>query len=183
METRSEWDERKWVVNESQLKKLFRTCHQCGVAIADKTVIRSGSQIKVEWTCLNSHHDKWISCPDVQGMGQNNLQIPAAILLTGTTFTEINQWAKLLNLQLPKKTQYNDVQNKYLFPVVHQAYEEHRQNLMQEVMQLKADGNAIELSGDARSDSPGIFEMECNDNGMGMRKVMVNVITLVFLFN
>ncbi|XP_063077476.1 uncharacterized protein LOC134467554 [Engraulis encrasicolus] len=155
LETQSDWDERKWIVNESHLMKLFRTCHKCGVAIAEKKVIRLGSQIKVEWTCLNSHSERWTSCPDAQGMGQNNLLIPAAVLFTGTTFTEINQWARMLNLQLPKKTQFYDVQKKYLFPVIHKAYEEQQQNLIQQVMQLKADGNAIELSGDARSDSPG----------------------------
>lgn len=168
LETQSDWDERKWIVNESHLMKLFRTCHKCGVAIAEKKVIRLGSQIKVEWTCLNSHSERWTSCPDAQGMGQNNLLIPAAVLFTGTTFTEINQWARMLNLQLPKKTQFYDVQKKYLFPVIHKAYEEQQQNLIQQVMQLKADGNAIELSGDARSDSPGklFCYLKCNVMGM-----------------
>lgn len=164
-ETQSEWDDRKWIVHESHLMRLFRTCHKCGIAIAEKKVTQSGSQIKVDWTCLNGHHDKWSSCPDTRGMAQNNLLVPAAVLFTGTTFTEIHEWAKLLNLQLPKKTQYYSVQSNYLFPVIHQAYKEHQLNLIQRTMQVKAEGNPIELCGDARSDSPGnitlVFEIEC----------------------
>lgn len=154
-ETQSEWDDRKWIVNESHLMKLFRTCHKCGVAIIDRKVNKLGSQIKVQWTCLNAHHDTWASCPDVGGMGENNLLVPAAVLFTGTTFTEIHEWARLLNLQIPKKTQYYSVQSNYLFPVIHQAYKEHQQNLIQRIMQLKAEGKPVELCGDARSDSPG----------------------------
>ncbi|CAM4425782.1 unnamed protein product [Leuciscus chuanchicus] len=154
-EMQSEWDDRKWIVNESHLMRLFSNCHKCGVAINEKKVTKLGSQIKVEWTCLNDHHDKWASSPDARGMGQNNLLIPAAILFTGTTFTEIHEWARLLNLQLPKKTQYYSVQSNYLFPVIHQAYKEHQEKLIQRIMQVQAEGKPVELCGDARSDSPG----------------------------
>lgn len=105
-ETQSEWDDRKWIVHESHLMRLFRTCHKCGIAITEKKVTKSGSQIKVERTCKNGHNDKWSSCPDTRGMAQNNLLVPAAVL-----FTEIQEWAKLLSLQLPKKTQYYSVQS------------------------------------------------------------------------
>ena len=44
----------KW--NESTLMTLFRTCHTCGVPITDKTVTTTGSQLKIEWTCLNNHY-------------------------------------------------------------------------------------------------------------------------------
>ena len=39
--------------------------------------------------------------------------------------------------------------------LLHHAYKNHQQHLMQRVFQEKAEGKAIELCGDARSDSPG----------------------------
>lgn len=62
-----------------------------------------------------------------------------------------------MNLQLPKKTQYYSAQSNYLLLVIHQAYKEHQQNLIQRIMQVKAEGKPFELCGDAsRSDSPGL---------------------------
>ncbi|KAJ8346555.1 hypothetical protein SKAU_G00279560 [Synaphobranchus kaupii] len=125
-----EWDERKWVVNESRLMALFRSCQRCGIPIEDIKVSKHASQIKVEWRCLNGHQDKWSSCPDTRGMAENNLLISSATLFTGTTYTEIVDWARLLNLQIPQKTQYYAIQSTYLIPVINFAYKENQQQLM-----------------------------------------------------
>ncbi|KAJ8359071.1 hypothetical protein SKAU_G00155960 [Synaphobranchus kaupii] len=98
-----EWDERK-------------SCQRCGIPIEDINVIKHASKIKVEWRCLNGHQDKWSSCPDTRGMAENNLLISSATLFTGTTYTEIVDWAGLLNLQIPQKTQYYAIQSTYLIP-------------------------------------------------------------------
>uniref|UniRef100_A0A8K9X4U4 THAP domain-containing protein 1 n=1 Tax=Oncorhynchus mykiss TaxID=8022 RepID=A0A8K9X4U4_ONCMY len=59
------WSERKWMVNESKLKELFQTCHQCGAALRNRTITALGySQIKVTWTCPDEHRGEWQSCPD-----------------------------------------------------------------------------------------------------------------------
>ncbi|XP_056446475.1 uncharacterized protein LOC130382640 isoform X1 [Gadus chalcogrammus] len=63
-EEQGELDDRKWIVNESSLMTLFRTCHTCAVPITDITLTTTGSQIKIEWTCLNNHNGRWASCPD-----------------------------------------------------------------------------------------------------------------------
>ncbi|XP_056457818.1 uncharacterized protein LOC130391621 [Gadus chalcogrammus] len=149
------WDERKWIVNESSIMQLFRTCHICAAQITDKKVTTTGSQLKIEWTCLNNHHGKWASCPDARGMAQNNLLVSAATLFSGTTFTEVHEWASILNLQLLKKSQYYSIQSDYLIPVVHFAYKDHHENLIRRLIRQKAEGESIELCGDARSDSPG----------------------------
>ncbi|XP_064818187.1 uncharacterized protein zgc:158320 [Oncorhynchus masou masou] len=62
--------ERKWIVNESKLKELFQTCHQCGAALRNRTITALGySQIKVTWTCPGEHRGEWQSCPDAFGIG------------------------------------------------------------------------------------------------------------------
>uniref|UniRef100_A0A8C7IQY8 THAP-type domain-containing protein n=1 Tax=Oncorhynchus kisutch TaxID=8019 RepID=A0A8C7IQY8_ONCKI len=67
---RGVWSERKWIVNESKLKELFQTCHQCGAALRNRTITALGySQIKVTWTCPDEHRGEWQSCPDAFGIG------------------------------------------------------------------------------------------------------------------
>ncbi|KAJ8333729.1 hypothetical protein SKAU_G00410480 [Synaphobranchus kaupii] len=150
-----EWDERKWVVNESRLMALFRSCQRCGIPIEDINVSKHASQIKVEWRCLNGHQDKWSSCPDTRGMAENNLLISSATLFTGTTYTEIVDWARLLNLQIPQKTQYYAIQSTYLIPVINFAYKENQQQLMTRLKHDQTAEKRLELCGDARCDSPG----------------------------
>lgn len=44
---RSDWSERKWIVNESALMELFSTCHTCGVPITDKKITSCGFLFKI----------------------------------------------------------------------------------------------------------------------------------------
>lgn len=134
---------------------LFRTCHTCAAPITDKKVTTSGSQIKIESTCLNNDLVRWSSCPDARGMAQNNRLVSAATLFSGTTFTEAHEWARVLNLQLLQKSQYYSIQSHYLIPVVNFASKNHHDNLIKRLVRQKAEGEPIELCGNASSDSPG----------------------------
>jgi hypothetical protein len=109
-------------VDEAKLMELFKTCHQCGTAIKEQTTTQHGSQIKMNWTCQQGHSGEWESGPDQRQMGCNNILTCAAILFTGATFTDIKDWAQLVNLQLPSKSQYYAIQSKYLIPAVNDAY-------------------------------------------------------------
>lgn len=148
------WSERKWIVNESMLMQLFRTCHQCGVANEDKKVTTAGTRISIEWRCLNGHIGEWHSCPELRGMSGNNLLVAASILFTGTTYTEIVDWAELLNLQIPKKTTFYSLQSTYLIPVIEYAYRDHQNEIMAN-LHLQTIAGGIAVCGDGRSDSPG----------------------------
>lgn len=144
------WSERKWIVNESALMELFTTCHTCGVAIDENTTVSNGSMIKVEWTCLNQHKGVWRSCPEIRGMPEHNLVSSAAIIFTGTTQTEIQEWADLINLQLPKTTSYYSLQSTYLIPVVHQAYTDMQESILSELQDTACAGGHTDMGGDAR---------------------------------
>ena len=148
----SSWSERKWIVNESALLKLFTTCHTCGQFIdtSEKEILTSGSKIKIKWTCIGGHRGVWESCPDVRGLAENNLVSSAAILFTGTTQTEITEWADLLNLQLPRKTQYYSMQSTYLIPVVYEAYNEMQEENMSNLREITSKGGHIDIGGDGR---------------------------------
>lgn len=149
-ERRGDWSERKWIVNESALMQLFVTCQQCGATITEKKITSRGSKIEIEWTCQNNHSGEWQSCPDVRGIPENNLVSSAAILFTGTTQTEIAEWADVLNLQLPKKTSYYSLQSTYMIPVIDKAYRDMQESILAEIMDKAADGGHTDLCGDAR---------------------------------
>ena len=156
-EQSSNWSERKWIVNESALLKLFATCHTCGQIIekSEIDIATSGSKIKIKWTCNGGHRGEchrgeWQSCPDVRGMPENNLVSSAAILFTGTTQTEITEWADLLNLQLPAKTTYYTLQSTYLIPVVYEAYNEMQEEVMSNLREITSKGGHIDIGGDGR---------------------------------
>lgn len=153
--TTNGWAGRKWIVDESNLLELFKTCHTCGKAIEEKRMVTRASQLKIYWTCLRGHSGEWASCPDQRNMGQNNLLTCAATLFTGTTYTDIKDWADFMNILIPGKTQYYNIQSKYLIPVINNAYKDKQQKIMERLTQLSASGQKIELCGDARCDSPG----------------------------
>lgn len=150
------WSEKKWIVNESSLMQLFTTCHQCGFLIEeeDKKVTTAGTRIHIKWSCLNGHSGEWESCPQLCGMPENNLLVASSILFTGSTYTEIFNWAELLNLQIPKKTTFYSLQSTYLIPVIEYAYQDHHKEIMRN-LQLQTIVGGISICGDGRSDSPG----------------------------
>lgn len=118
------WHERKWIVNESKLMELFQRCPSCGASMCDlnQTKKTIGSQLTIKWECNNGHTGEWQSCPNTRGMPENNVLTAAATLFTGATYTDIADWAGLLNLQLPQKTTYYNIQSSYLIPTIDETY-------------------------------------------------------------
>ncbi|XP_039645394.1 uncharacterized protein LOC120551889 [Perca fluviatilis] len=149
------WSERKWIVDESSIMQMFQTCCLCGMPVAERKSTKHGSQLKIHWTCLQGHNGLWQSCPDQRKMGRNNLLTSAAILFTGATYADIRDWAFLLKLQIPGKTQFYSVQSKYLIPVINHAYKNQQDQVIERLKQLADTEEKIALAGDARCDSPG----------------------------
>lgn len=125
------WAAKKWLVNESKLMELFQRCNQCGCVISEKNVTSRGSQIKIDWSCLNGHSDKWASCPDVRGMAENNLLFCTATIFTGATYTSIAEWVELMNVEIPKPTQFYSIQSTYLIPVIQYAYKDQQDKILE----------------------------------------------------
>ncbi|KAL2076360.1 hypothetical protein ACEWY4_028061 [Coilia grayii] len=70
-------------------------------------------------------------------------------------YTTIREWADIINIQVPKNTQFYSVQRTYLIPAVNHAYKVHQQKHLDRITQQSASGVKLELCGDARCDSPG----------------------------
>ncbi|KAL2102312.1 hypothetical protein ACEWY4_001480 [Coilia grayii] len=154
---------------------LFSSCHvpTCGAPIIDKKVSTRGSKIKIEWTCLNYHSRTWTSCHDVRGVPENNLLFSAATLFSGSTYTEIAEWASILNLQILKSTQFYSIQRENLIPVLHFAYKDQQDYLIKRLLREKAEGKC----GDARCDSPeagSSVAMECQGFRRSLNHLIYN---------
>ncbi|KAK0146349.1 hypothetical protein N1851_014343 [Merluccius polli] len=106
-------------------------------------MVTRASQLKIYWTCLRGHSGEWASCPDQRDMGRNNLPMCAAILFTGATYTDIKDWADLMNIPIPGKTWYYLIQSKYLIPVINNAYKDQQEKIMERLIQLSASGEKI----------------------------------------
>ncbi|XP_069388914.1 uncharacterized protein [Paralichthys olivaceus] len=126
-DTATGWAEKKWLVNESYLLQLFKTCPECTSLITTITI--RGSQIKIRWTC-GKHCGDWQSCPDRRGMPENNLQICASTVFTGSAYTDIEDWATLLNIPIPHKTQFFNIQKTYILPTIQSAYQDKRDQII-----------------------------------------------------
>ncbi|KTF72727.1 hypothetical protein cypCar_00049295 [Cyprinus carpio] len=151
------WKERKWMVNESKLMELFRKCTICGVVMCDlnQNIKTFASRIQITWKCNNGHTGEWESCPNTRGMAENNLLSAAATLFTGATYTDIADWAGLLNLQLPQKSAFYTIQSSYLIPVISEAYKKQESIIKARLICQTLDGESVHVCGDGRSDSPG----------------------------
>ncbi len=146
------WKQIKWIVNEPNVMELFKRCQECGSVITKTKKATLGSVLSVHWECEKNHKGKWSSCTDVRGMPANNLLVSACTLFTGATYTDIADWATLLNLQMPHKTTYHDIQSSYLIPVVNEEYQEQQKAAINDLHLQTELRNPVNLSGDGRSD-------------------------------
>ena len=117
-------EEKKYIVFENKLDKLFKFCQQCGSIIVTKTKHLKGSMTTIKSTCLRGHTNTWQSQPMVNGEAAGNLLIPAEILFSGNTYQHIHDFAKFLNVQLMSSSHYYKVQEHSLFPVIDSTWKE-----------------------------------------------------------
>lgn len=143
--------QKKFIVFENELLKLFKFCQQCGSPTDTTTMIQHGSMVTVKTSCMSGHTVTWESQPRVKGTAAGNLLITAAIVFSGNTYKHAADFAKHLNLQFISSSYYYKIQRKVIFPVVQKAW---RKNQAEVVKQLKQTKN-VDLCGDGRCDSPG----------------------------
>ena len=151
------WQEPKVITYESRIKELFRMCQQCGKPINDTQITYSGALMKVRWDCLGGHSGTWSSSPEIRGMPEVNLLSAASVLFTGSTITELVDWAEVMNLHMIQPTTFYDVQKSYLGPAIEAEYTEQRDEILARLCVQEEewkDGTGpsipVHLSGDGR---------------------------------
>ncbi|XP_064485467.1 uncharacterized protein LOC135397853 [Ornithodoros turicata] len=142
--------EAMYMVSETCLLQLLKTCPEC---VTTKTVTElncKGSCLRVTVTCQNNHTRVWYSQPSLGGKPVGNIIMSAAILFSGCSPTKVLRLFQFMKLASVKKTQYFRMQHCYLFPAVKEAWK-----LEQEALVCALKETPLTLAGDARCDSPG----------------------------
>ena len=143
--------QKKFIVFENELLKLFKFCQQCGSPTDTTTMIQHGSMVTVKTSCMSGHTVTWKSQPQVKGTAAGNLLITAAIVFSGNTYKHAADFAKHLNLQFISSSYYYKIQRKIIFPVIQKAWKNNQAEVVKQLKQNKS----VDLCGDGRCDSPG----------------------------
>lgn len=146
-------------MDEDKIMELFRFCPQCGKKVTKKEPhVVGGSRLVVKWECEDGCNTSWATCPQLhRRAADNNILVSAGIFFTGATYTDISEWAEVINLQIPKETLFYAIQKNYLIPVVHAAYADHNKDIINSLKLKNLEGHKTQLCGDGRSDSPGML--------------------------
>ncbi|XP_064469886.1 uncharacterized protein LOC135384619, partial [Ornithodoros turicata] len=143
------YQERKFVVFESCLLELFRTCPQC-FARCTNNITTQGTMISVKSQCTHGHVQTWDSQPMVNGRPAGNLLLSGAMFFSGVSAAPTLRMLRHISIQTFSLTTYYKYQSSFLVPAVEKVWLEEQKQLIDQLR-----GQAIDVSGDGRCDSPG----------------------------
>ena len=148
-------EENKYIVFESQLVSLFKTCTFClskRVAVVKVRPKCFGSQLKIEATCQDcDHRQEWYSQPRVGNAMAGNILLSCAILYGGGSPTKILRMLSNVNIKVISVQTFLDHQREYLLPTISRIYHRQQSQLLQQI----GEEEPLVLGGDGRHDSPG----------------------------
>lgn len=159
--------QKKYIVHEEQLLGLFRSCPFCTRrCVVDTMTVGTLLQVKQQCThCEFLNH--WSSQPMVNSIPAGDLQLCAAVLFTGSSFSEISKFMRAFNVQGLSEQSFYRHQANLLIPTVSWQWKLEQDQLIREAM----DGEAVTLGGGMRADSPGrsakygsytMMDLQCN---------------------
>lgn len=139
----------KYLVFASCLNELFKFCMNCGLIVTEVTTVCTGSMLTVKTKCMNGHVSLWNSQPIVNRTWVGNLLLSSSILFTGNTYTRIQNYASCLGLKFISKIIFYQNQDRYLFPVKHDAWEREQRTAVEDLLSK----SLIHLNWDGRCDN------------------------------
>ncbi|XP_068729053.1 uncharacterized protein [Montipora capricornis] len=121
----------------------------------------SGAVVTIQWNCTNGHADSWTSSEVLavksnQKVYVNNVQLSAAILLSGNNFQKFNLLAKFLGLSSISESLFYRVQKLYCHPAIQNMWSN-----VKDAIQGHLPPTGVTLAGDGRNDSPGHTARYC----------------------
>ena len=144
-------NEQVFFVPWSVLEKLFDFCLKCKASAFITKASIKGRPLIVTLHCVKDHVTTWRSQSTVNHAYECTLRLSAGILFSGSTFQRVKIF-DFANVVFIRKTQYNNIQKRYLFPAVNKVYCGHQNSILEN---LRANDDSNELVGDGRCDSPG----------------------------
>ncbi|XP_018113154.1 uncharacterized protein cskmt.L isoform X2 [Xenopus laevis] len=156
--------QRKFIVFEEMLDSLLYLvkCQHNSNSPCQSPIIEikkkiDGTMLEIHLSCMAGHDSLvWKSQPLTGQISIGNLAVASAILLSGSSFTKVDQMFKLLSIPLFSHTTYYTYQKRYLFPAIDIAWKNE-----QEAVKNDMAGNSVVLASDAQVDSPGHSAKYC----------------------
>ncbi|XP_064460777.1 uncharacterized protein LOC135370836 isoform X1 [Ornithodoros turicata] len=142
-------EERKYIIFESKLKELFRSCTTC-LNPCTTSFSCVGSLLRVESCCVDGHTFVWESQPYISNKPAGNVLLSAAILFSGASPTPTLRMLKLINVKIFCDHTFFNYQRGYLLPAITEVWTQHQAALLVELQ-----GKETDLAADGRCDSPG----------------------------
>ena len=142
-------DDSKFIVFWLCLLPLLRVCSKCFCHAEIIAVITRGAMLMIKKVCSNYHDTVWYSNPRMGHMPLINLEMSAAVLYSGNTFTRIKEMMELCKVSFLGRTSYHDLQTRFLIPTVNNFFQKSRHKILSDIKW------PIELAGDGRCDSLG----------------------------
>jgi len=139
-----------YLISDTELVKLFKFCPDCGSQIIHFKKNVTGTMLTIEYSCAYGHNNSWHAQPLIRHMPTANLLASAAILLSGSTYSKINEFFNILHIPFIGQSEFYQIQNTYLAPAINDYWITHQTAVLSVLLP-----DQLVLCGDARSDSPG----------------------------
>ncbi|XP_059926281.1 uncharacterized protein LOC132471191 isoform X1 [Gadus macrocephalus] len=150
-ESTSKHEIRKYIVYETCLMELFDVCAVCKCVCAVKTK-RLGTFISVEQLCEYCEYSRiWKSQPLLDNTPAGNLQLSAAVYISGASFFKLQRVFKAMHLQIFLSDTFRRHARMFIEPAIVHKWKNSQELMLQ---QLSEESKVI-LCGDMRADSPG----------------------------
>ncbi|XP_071505513.1 uncharacterized protein [Diadema antillarum] len=146
--------EPKYIVFESKLFELLKSCPSCGSKNVSVQKSVKGTFLKVRlecWSC-NKMMRTWESQPFIQSRPAGNVLLSAAILFAGGSSTETLQILNSIKVQTMGARTFYRHQDEFLHPIIERRWRLHQEALLSKLVEV---GTPLILGGDGRADSPG----------------------------
>lgn len=144
--------EKKYIIFESCLLKLFAVCMMCGQSAARGFVSNViGTMVVVTQVCeLCGESTHWAGQPFIGETPAGNLLLSAAILFSGSTPTKTLRTLQFMKVQVYQRGTFFRHQRLYLHQAIRVVWKNHQGIIFRGI---KPEG--MTLGGDARCDSMG----------------------------
>ena len=110
----------------------------------------SGGKLTICCLCGNNHDTEWKSSFDIRAMAEINLCSAAAVLYSGSTYTEISEFFSLANIPFLSAAEYYRIQRTYLIPTINSFYQEKLAEIHLKLLADESCSDAVTLMGDGR---------------------------------
>ena len=145
------------------LLKLLSVCHVAGCGeLADEEEIKmcsTGGAISFEATCLKNHKFRWSTSSQLgeknKKMFKINVDIASYVVLCGMNMAHINEYFDHLSISSISSRFFHYFQATLIHKVVHMVWKYSQKKEVDNLKEMQKAGEAIDLSGDGRYDSPG----------------------------